>query len=306
MIQAATEKRPMRYKITHITQYKYTDPVAICQNQLRMLPGSRDHLQVHSAQSRIEPNPDTLQRHVDYFGNQVESFAIESLHQALKVTVTSDVTVMPLTLPAAETTRPWEEVLALVQGRQDETTFAAGEFCFDSPRIHRREALASYARGSFSPGRPILAASQELTKRIHADFRYDTTATHVNTSADEAFALRAGVCQDFAQIQIGCLRSLGLPARYVSGYVRTIPPPGKARMVGGDQSHAWLSVYGGPDVGWIDLDPTNACVAGMDHIAVCVGRDYGDVSPMRGVVLGGGQPVLTVSVDVVPIEPVGG
>ena len=292
----------MRYKITHETHYEYTVPVAICQNQLRMLPTSRDHVQVHSASSRIEPAPDTFQRHVDYFGNQVETFAIESLHQALTVTVTSDVTVLSRQMLPIDSAPAWEDVVSEVARRDDDGGFTVGEYAFNSPRIFRQRELAEYAMESFAPRRSIIAASEDLTKRIHKDFRYDRTATHVHTSVEESFAMRAGVCQDFAHIQIGCLRSLGLPARYVSGYLRTIPQPGKTRLVGGDESHAWLSVYTGKTNGWVDFDPTNACIAGTDHIPICVGRDYGDVSPMRGVVFGGGQPALTVRVDVMPIE----
>ena len=162
--------------------------------------------------------------------------------------------------------------------------------------------LPSTRGKSFPAGRPIIAASLELTERIHDDFRYDNAATHVNTSVNEAFQLRAGVCQDFAHVQIGCLRSIGIPARYVSGYLRTIPPEGRDRLVGSDESHAWISVYAGVDVGWIDMDPTNACMVGIDHIPICIGRDYGDVTPMRGVVLGGGQTTLSVKVDVSPRE----
>tara|TARA_R110002049_G_scaffold4601_4_gene31942 strand:- start:210176 stop:211054 length:879 start_codon:yes stop_codon:yes gene_type:complete len=292
----------MRYKITHQTEYRYSDPVAICQNQLRMFPRSDAQVVVNESSLSIDPVPDSIERHRDYFGNLVETFAIESLHHRLDVCVTSDVTINPPQDAQSVAPQSWEEIASTISTSRDEKTLAVGEFAFDSPRIGRSEAFADYARRSFASGRSIIDASLDLTKRIYKDFRYDTTATHVNTHVEEAFTLRAGVCQDFAHIELGCLRSLGIPARYVSGYLRTDPPPGKPRLVGSDESHAWISVYAGHDVGWIDMDPTNACLVGLDHIPICVGRDYGDVTPMRGVVLGGGLTTLQVKVDVEPLS----
>jgi transglutaminase-like putative cysteine protease len=175
---------------------------------------------------------------------------------------------------------------------------------FDSPRIRRSEAFAQYARGSFTPGRGMLDAALDLTRRIYVDFKYDTLATNVDTTPEEAFAGKAGVCQDFAQVAVACIRSIGLPARYVSGYLRTIPPLGKPALVGADESHAWFSVYSGAKYGWVGFDPTNGTLAGTDHIPISIGRDYGDISPMRGVVLGGGPTTLKVSVDVQPVSDV--
>ena len=288
----------MRYKITHTTEYRYSEPVAVCQNQLRMFPRSTPQVVVDATSARIDPVPDAVYQHQDYFGNRVETFAIEYLHQSLVVTVTSKVTVRDKQLGDAFVDLPWEDIVASASVWRDEATPSVGEFAFDSPRVHRSDAFGEYARSSFTSGRPVIDASLELTKRIHDDFRYDKAATHVNTSVDEAFEMRAGVCQDFAHVQIGCLRSVGIPARYVSGYLRTIPPEGEDRLVGSDESHAWISVYAGADVGWVDMDPTNACLVGIDHIPICIGRDYGDVTPMRGVVLGGGQTTLLVKVDV--------
>ncbi len=189
-----------------------------------------------------------------------------------------------------------------IQRFEDPRWFEAQEYLNNSPRVRRGETFADYARKSFTPERPILEAILDLTQRIRDDFKYDTTATHVHSTTEEAFKLRAGVCQDFSHIQIACLRSIGLPARYVSGYLRTVPLPGQQRMVGADESHAWVSLYAGEDFGWIDYDPTNACPSDTNHIPICVGRDYGDVSPMRGVVLGSGTTELKVSVDVEPID----
>ena len=290
----------VEYRVTHRTAYRYSEPVAICQNQLRMQPRSRPGLVCHHSELSVEPAPDSMEAHEDYFGNRVHSFAIESLHRALTVTVHSHVTVSPgqRVVPPAMT---WEHVVSEVEARAGEAAWQAFEFRFDSPRVAAGEAFARYARASFSPGRPIVQAVADLTARIHRDFRYDTAATQVHTPTEQAFAMRAGVCQDFAHVGIACLRSLGLPARYVSGYLRTVPPPGQPRLVGADESHAWLSVYAGEAVGWVDCDPTNARLTGLDHIPVSVGRDYGDISPMRGVVIGSGSTTLRVSVDVEPV-----
>ncbi len=255
-----------------------------------------------SVVTEIQPSPDIVDEHEDYFGNHVYSFAIESLHRQLTVTVRSEVEVARAAWMDSVQSRPWDQVVEAIRSTKDPNWASVGEFSRDSRLILRSDTFADFARPSFAKGRPIVEAASDLTKRMHAEFRYDTTATRVDTPTTEAFQKRAGVCQDFAHIQIGCLRSIGLPARYVSGYLRTLPPPGKERMVGTDESHAWLSVYAGEELGWIDLDPTNACLCGTDHVPICIGRDYEDVSPMRGVVLGGGHPILSVSVDVEPID----
>ncbi len=298
--------RSVRYRIKHVTQYGYSEPVAICQNQLRMLPREFEcpfnRVDCHESKATVKPPPEQLDEHLDYFGNRVLSFAIESLHQNLEVVVTSDITVHSCPLDIKLDTTPWEQVRDRIAQRNDPAWFPTQEYQFDSPRVRRSKAFEDYARPSFPPGRPIVVAAVDLTQRIHKDFKYDTTVTDVNTTTEEALELRAGVCQDFAHVEIACLRSLGLPARYVSGYLRTAPPAGKERLVGADQSHAWISLYAGEALGWIDLDPTNACVVDVNHVPICIGRDYSEVSPMRGVVLGGGATVLRVSVDVEPIK----
>ncbi|TWU46088.1 Protein-glutamine gamma-glutamyltransferase [Rubripirellula tenax] len=277
-----------------------------------MQPRSSGRVVVHTSSVSIYPKPDNTFEHKDYFGNQVYSFAIESLHRELKVTASSNVSVEPIALPLAtkqngesffEGDMPWETVVE--QSRTALTLpLRVLEYRFNSPRITASDVFASYAKKSFTPGRGLFAATEDLTRRIHDDFEYNTVLTDVNTPTEKSFGLRAGVCQDFAHIQIACLRSLGLPSRYVSGYLRTIPPAGTERMVGADESHAWLSVYAGKGHGWVACDPTNACFAGTQHIPICIGRDYGDVSPMRGVVLGGGTTSLRVNVDVEPIDAV--
>ncbi len=293
-----------RYQITHKTHYQYSDSVAICQNQVMMSPRKLPRVRCHATQVDIRPIPGLSHWHVDYFGNPVHTFSIEAAHRELTVTVVSDVEVAETAFPAANQTRAWEAVRDGVVEAADDHWFSVCEFRYASDLVQCGRPFADYAAESFRPGRPILEAGVDLTKRVNRDFKYDVTATRVDTDAKQAFGLRAGVCQDFAHIQIACLRSIGLPARYVSGYLRTISPAGKPRLVGADQSHAWLSLYAGPELGWVDLDPTNACLVSTDHVPISVGRDYRDVAPMRGVVLGGGgNTKLTVSVDVVPIKP---
>jgi transglutaminase-like putative cysteine protease len=291
-----------RYRITHKTHYRYTDPVAICQNQVMMIPRELPRVRCRSTHVHIQPPPGLSSSHVDYYGNPVHTFSIESAHRELTVLVSSDVEVTATAFPPADQTEPWESVRDALQNGSNPDWYSVCEFRYPSRLINTGERYAAYAAASFSPGRPILEAGLDLTKRIHRDFKYDVTATRVDTTSDQAFDLRAGVCQDFSQIEIACLRSIGLAARYVSGYLRTVAPPGKPRLVGADQSHAWVSLYGGYRLGWVDLDPTNACLVATDHVPISVGRDYGDVAPMRGVVLGGGSTSLAVSVDVVPIS----
>ncbi|MCC9599685.1 transglutaminase family protein [Stieleria sp. JC731] len=292
-----TNPRVVTYRIRHQTEYEYSEPVAACQNQLRMQPVTGGNLLCDETEVTIDPDPNSWDEHYDYFGNLVTTFSIEAIHTALRVIVESRVTVTSPSISEIDKMQPWEGLLNLGQGLVDPEI---DEHRYCSPRINPSEAFAAYANESFSPGRGIFEAALDLTCRINKDFAYDVTATTVDTTTEQAFKLRAGVCQDFAHVQIACLRSLGLAARYVSGYLRTTPPPGKERLVGADESHAWIELYGGEKLGWLGLDPTNACLVSTDHIPICIGRDYGDVSPMRGVVLGGGTNILKVSVDVEP------
>ncbi len=285
----------MKYRIRHVSSYHYSAPVSVCHNFLMLTP--REGGRVHSLSHRlvIRPTPLFSSRRTDSFGNTVHSFAIEENHRQLAVTATSHVDVAEARPP--EKTPPWETVVGGVVAQTDPDWLEACRFAFDSPRISRAPEFADYAIASFVPERPILDAAFDLTKRIHEDFEYDKAATSVGTPTREAFDIRKGVCQDFAHVQISCLRSLGVPARYVSGYLRTVSRPGQPRIVGADQSHAWLAVYCGA-AGWVEVDPTNACLSSQDHIPIAWGRDYDDVVPVKGVVLGGGDHQLSVSVDV--------
>jgi transglutaminase-like putative cysteine protease len=295
--------RSITYDIVHETKYRYSEPVAVCLNQLRMRPQTRPPSVVcNQCSVAIEPMPAKIDTHPDYFGNIVDSFAIESPHDSLVVKVSSQVQVNATNPFESQNIPTVAELTNAVRAGQTQSDLLAKEYVFASPRVPLAEQFAAYAKTVMSDGLSVLDAVLELTKHIHEDFRYDSTATDVATTTEAAFELKAGVCQDFSHVQIACLRSLGLPARYVSGYLRTLPPPGKPRLIGNDESHAWISVYAGEMLGWIDFDPTNACQIGVDHIPVCVGRDYDDISPMRGIVLGGGDTILSVNVDVAPVE----
>jgi transglutaminase-like putative cysteine protease len=249
---------------------------------------------------QVHPRPSTSTRRNDYFGNQVHSFEILEPHRRLVITATSKVDLREPPPMAVDETAAWETLRDWVRRDVRGEGLDAYQFAFDSPRVARSAELAEYAARSFVPGRCVAEAALELNGRIHADFAYDPQATTVHTPLSEAFRLRRGVCQDLAHVGIGCIRSLGLPVRYVSGYVRTRPPSGKPRLVGADASHAWFSVYCGAG-GWLDLDPTNNLVPAMEHITVAWGRDYSDVVPVRGMLIGGGQHTVSVGVDVEPI-----
>lgn len=292
----------MKYKITHTTKYSHTEAVPVCHNVVHFAPRNLPHQTCEQFRLVVHPEPFEVSNRDDYFGNHVSYFAIDHAHRALTVTATSQVNVSDHEELAANSTTPWEEVAAQLLTDRTEPWLDAYQYVFATPRTKFFEALAEYARVSFTPKRPILEAAMDLTSRVHKDFSYDPRATTVQTPIREVFQNRRGVCQDFAQLQIACVRSLGLAARYVSGYLRTHPPPGKPRLVGADASHAWLSVFCGKD-GWIALDPTNNVRTSSDHITVAWGRDYNDVCPIQGVIVGGGEHRLSVSVDVAPEEP---
>lgn len=279
----------MRYRVFHRTTYRYSEPVSLGHSLAYLRPRTTPTQRCLAYQLTIEPPPDGMQPWTDYFGNQASFFAIEEAHRELVISARSEVLVQMPSPPAPEATPAWDRL---------ELSLAAAPFTFSSPYVPRNEVLAAYARSSFPPTRPILAAALDLTGRIFRDFKYDSSATGVNTPTMEVFQKRRGVCQDFAHLEIACLRSLGLPARYVSGYLRTDPPPGKPRLIGADASHAWLSVFC-PGHGWLDLDPTNNQMPGGRHVTLAWGRDYGDVCPVKGVVLGGGHHAVSVAVDVV-------
>jgi len=291
----------MFYRITHTTTYEYADSVSLSHHLLRLTPRSLAHQRCLAHEVRVDPLPTVTRRHIDYFGNAVTFLTLEGAHSELVITSESMVTVIPPQSPVASETLPWETVRESSRGRQIGHSLEASEFVCDSPLVRAREEFEAYAAPSFPKSRTILEAALDLTKRIHADFKFDPKATTLATPLEEVFKNRRGVCQDFAQFEIACLRSLGLPARYVSGYLETDPPPGKPRFAGADASHAWVSFYC-HGIGWIDVDPTNNVVPSTRHIVVAYGRDYNDVSPIRGVILGAGEHSHKVAVDVVAMK----
>ena len=287
----------MKYLVTHCTQYLYSEPVGLCRNQACLLPRETPRQKCLSSHLQVEPEPADLRERHDFFGNRVSHFAIQHAHEKLQVTAVSEVSVTP---PGAvpDDRTGWEAIRQLLTGNTGREIMEAFPYLYDSPLVRNQETLAAYARPSFPAGRPLLEAVSELMQRIHRDFRYDPGFTSIATPLNEVLANRRGVCQDFAHLGVGCLRSLGLAARYVSGYIETLPPPGQERLVGADASHAWFSVFCG-EAGWVDFDPTNNQIPGEQHITVAWGRDFSDVSPLKGIALGGGKHRVLVAVDVV-------
>lgn len=292
----------MKYRITHTTAYKYSTPVSVCHNVVMLTPRDCQGLVVHQHRLAIEPGPDRTYQRQDMFGNVVQRFSLEESHTRLMIEAVSEVSVQDRSQLDGAASPTCRQIATGLAARTDARWLEVIPFVFDSPRIRRSEPFYAWAAADLQLDRPIVEAARALTKRIYTDFRYDKDATQVDTPTSVAFQARHGVCQDFAHVAVACLRSHGLAARYVSGYLRTLPPEGKPRLVGADQSHAWLSVYCGAALGWVDFDPTNDCLCATDHVTVASGRDYSDVVPIKGVFLGGGEPTLSVSVDVAPLE----
>ncbi len=290
----------MIYRVRHVTTYDYTDPVSVSHHVLRLTPRNLTRQRCSGSQISIVPSPQISTTHTDYFGNVLTFFTLREPHGRLTVQASSELEVQRSEAPDFPRSPRWETVQGSLEDCSVEV-LDAYQFVFDSERVGANPELAAYARDSFLPGRPLLEAVRDLTRRIHQDFRFDTKATEVTTPVETFFEKRRGVCQDFAHLEIACLRSLGLPARYVSGYLRTIPSPGCARLEGADASHAWCSAWC-PDLGWVDFDPTNDCVPSDGHVTLAWGRDYSDVSPIHGVLLGGARHTLHVGVDVIPVE----
>ena len=297
----------MIYRISHRTTYKYAYPVSVGNHVACLKPRSFANNQVVSTTLNIEPAPATCTERIDYFGNCLTFFTIGDPHRTLSVEARSEVVRTGDDSYLSAPPISWEDSTStLSQGHtlSHENTLArleASQYQFESPRIRIRPEFAAYALQSFTPGRPMREALLDLTSRIHRDFRFDSKVTTVRTTVEEVFKKRRGVCQDFAHVQIACLRSLNIAARYVSGYLRTYPPPGKPRLIGADASHAWVSAYCRSQ-GWLDMDPTNDVAPTDGHVTLAWGRDYGDVSPLRGLILGGGGHTLKVAVDMEPVD----
>jgi transglutaminase-like putative cysteine protease len=295
----------VKYRVSHVTEYGYGEVVPLSHNVLHLKPRDTWLQSTLSNTIEVEPEPAVLRERQDFFGNHVTWLAIQEPHSRLRVASISEVDVVKFGLPAGyDGGGPWDAVpAALTDGRRDAYALDAVQYTYDSPYIPRSAELADYAKASFLNGRPLLECVTELTNRIYKEFTFDSSATCIGTPVVDVLRHRHGVCQDFAHLQIGMLRSLGLAARYVSGYIVTNPSPGRERMVGSDASHAWLSVFF-PRFGWIDFDPTNGCLPSDEHVTVAWARDYDDLSPVKGVIIGGQRHSLRVGVDVIPIvEP---
>ncbi len=289
----------VKFRVRHTTRYHYEQSVSHCYNLAHMLPRTTPAQTLRQVKIEVSPPVAMSNQREDYFGNQVYQFSIEQDHTELEVTVTSqvEITESPLNrnLDFGNTCAYARERL---HNSGEADCLAAHEFLLDSPMIQQHPELAAYAAPSFADDRPLLSAVMELTERIYRDFIYDPDFSDVATPLSEVIKHKRGVCQDFAHVAIGCLRSLGYPARYVSGYLETLPPPGQQKLVGADATHAWFAVYS-PDEGWFEFDPTNNKMAGEQHITTAWGRDYSDVTPLKGVIFGGGKTHrLSVSVDV--------
>ncbi|MDD5276253.1 MAG: transglutaminase family protein [Methylovulum sp.] len=320
----------MKYRITHTTVYNYSQSVGLCQNEARLQPRDFWRQRCESSCFEITPIPVDFREFTDFFGNRVAYFAIQQPHKQLVVTAISEVALFPRPditgllkhlsweqvrdklqeTPGQTANRYQNQSQLQIQGQsqsQDQTQDSGQEilearyYVLDSPMITTSRELADYARPSFQPDRPLLDVVRDLMQRIYANFTYDPTFTTIATPLSEVLLHRRGVCQDFAHLAIGCLRSFGLAARYISGYVETLPEPGQQRLVGADASHAWFAVYL-PGTGWVEFDPTNNKLPFDQHITLAWGRDFADVTPLKGIAYGGGQHMLSVSVDVLRLE----
>lgn len=287
----------MRYRIAHTTTYEYSEPVSICHNEARLVPRATSCQQPFGTRLAIEPSAAGLTEDRDYFGNVVHFFTLEEAHFRFSVTAFSEVDVTPYEQPALALSPAWESVREAARCDASPDGLRALEYTLESPYVRFSDGLFEYAAPSFFARRPLLEAVFDLTRRVYADFKYEPGSTTVATPLGEVLETRRGVCQDFAHLQLGMLRMFGLPARYVSGYVHTCPPPGRPRLQGADATHAWVSVYC-PGYGYVDFDPTNGCIPKDEHITLAWGRDFSDTSPLRGVILGGGDHRVRVGVDV--------
>jgi transglutaminase-like putative cysteine protease len=291
----------MRLHVIHETQYRYSAPVVLSQQLLHLTPRTLPWQSCERHRITVEPTAGEIAEREDYYGNRTLHLLLAVPHEALVVRAESEVNVRPRARERRSAPKiAWETVRARLRALDAPPLVEPTEFLYESLHVERLRELADYAVKSFTARRGILDAASDLARRIHKDFTFDRTATSVSTPLREVIKEKRGVCQDFAHLMIGCVRSIGLAARYVSGYILTAPPPGRPRLVGADASHAWASVYCGERAGWVDIDPTNNCIVDDAHVTLGWGRDFGDVTPMRGVILGGGTQSLGVRVTVTP------
>lgn len=290
----------MIYDIRHLTTYEYASAVTFSHCALRLLPIDGPGQRLLQSRLAIDPVPAEMEERTCFFGNRVTSVTINTSHRELKIEARSSVEVNRTAPAAGRSLNSWEDTREAAFSNDNLSPNSPSHFLHPSRFVPRFRPATDYARQSFSPQRLVLQSAIELMNRIRDDFRYDPKSTVVSTPLSEAFEKRRGVCQDFAHIMIAGLRGLGLPAAYISGYLRTIPPKGKPRLEGADASHAWVSLWCGREMGWVGLDPTNAILIGDDHIILARGRDYSDISPVAGIILGSGEQEVDVKVDVIP------
>jgi transglutaminase-like putative cysteine protease len=288
----------MRYAVHHVTRYAYGAPVDLGYHLLRLVPPATDRQRLVEHALAIAPRPERAGAFRDHFGNEVRHVAIERRHDSFEAALEAVVEVEGAHDPGEGP--PWDEIAAALRDDGFPAEAAVAEFAYPSPLAPDDAAARDYCAEAFAPGRGVVAAAADVMGRIRRDFAYVPGATTVTTPVAEVMQSRRGVCQDFAHVMIAGLRAHGLPARYVSGYVRTRPAPGAVARRGGDASHAWIAAWCGPALGWIEFDPTNDVVVGEEHIVLAHGRDFSDVSPLRGVILGGGAHTVEVSVSVAP------
>lgn len=288
----------MHYRVIHKTDYTYQESVSLCHNIVRLMPRSTNKQFCKSSVVTITPYPDVLIEYEDFYGNKLVYFTIEKEHKKLSVHVVSEIEKLsPVSLQSAQFNRiSWEEVCRLTHTLTPEL-IDVKQFIATTPMTEADGAIAAYAIQSFPAGRSFFEGSRNLMNRIFADFKFQSGFTTISTPLSVVMKERKGVCQDFSHLAIACLRSLGLPVRYISGYIETIPPPGVEKLVGVDASHAWYSVYI-PNSGWVDFDPTNNLLPADQHITIGWGRDYKDITPLKGVIMSSGRHELKVSVDV--------
>ena len=292
----------MIYDIRQTTTYDYASKVTYAHHVLHLMPINRTRQRVHAAALEIFPVPVERREGFDFFGNHVTWIGLEEPHDSLSIKLAARVAVEALVDPVPLETPSWEEGRAAVMMTSDIGATSPAHFLFPSRRVSLDPEIADYVRKSFSAARPVFDGAFDVMERIKADFVYEVGATSVATTPSAAYKIRRGVCQDFAHIMISGLRGIGLPAAYVSGYLRTVPKEGRARLEGADAMHAWVMVWCGESAGWCGFDPTNAILVGDDHVTLAVGRDYSDIAPIAGVVFGSGDQHLKVAVDVIPVE----
>jgi transglutaminase-like putative cysteine protease len=289
----------VKYKIKHSTTYQYADSVSLCQNQARLTPKT-NHTQIcHSSHIEIVPPTSYLQQYTDYFNNQVTVFEIATQHKKLTVTMVSEVELLvKQNVDFDAIDMPWKKVRDLLASPKTSTLLKVSEFVLPSQFTPLEEGIRDYALTSFGAEINVIEGCKDLMARIFHEFQYDPGFTTISTPLSVVFAQKRGVCQDFAHFALACLRSIGLAGRYVSGYIETLPPEGEEKLEGADATHAWFAIFV-PNYGWVDFDPTNNVLPSEQHITLAVGRDFSDVTPLKGVVFGGGSQVLDVAVDMI-------